>query len=470
MKKIILFLILAASLGFLLFISYKTPERYTPDLDGFLKLIREDPLFYSSFFATANFEKAIGTLEGTEDQFRETILANLETKEGPEKDRYLSILEENRLFPYQFLENLILIDRETKAFWENPSVERGESLLLLYDAAADSYIEEISSKIEVLEKIEEYKTVEPYFFFVDSISSLGIIKNDFLIIKENGYKLKAEVEKRRSCLTGKEICPLPPGTKNSEEFINLLKESNNFEQEEERTDFIKELLPYRSFEMKGPYKINSSCWQSQGSEHWLYLLYMERDNELLVIPKLVNQNYYAKGFEGELDGIDSPVFYALSEASVYECTDLTFYPQLLTLDFLKEKIGEGAASEEDLRENPDYKLLAENQFGLMAPAINTISAHLNIFRLRLLATEDPSAPEFLFSIRTAYSMLYFPFAESIWRLDKDLQYFVPENEKPVGGNSKFITLDELEESGYTKEEIKEFHKKNWEFIDSLLKD
>jgi hypothetical protein len=468
MKKIILFLILAASLGFLLFISGKTSERYTPDLDGFLKLTREDPLFYSSFFAATDFERAVRGLEETEDQFKETVLLNLEEKEGPEKDRYLSILKENRLFPYQFLENLILINQETKAFLENPSIEQGENLLLLYDTAADSYISEISSKIEVLQQVEEYKTVEPYFFFVDSISSLGVIKNDFLIIKENGYKLKAEIEKRRNCLMGKETCSLLLETEGVEEFIGLLKEIGNLE--EERTAFVKELLPYRSFEMKGPYKIKSSCWQSQGPEHWLYLLYMERGDRPLVIPKLVNQNYYAKGFEGELDDIGSPVFYALSEASVYECTDLTFYPQLLTMDFLKERMEKGLISEEDLMENPDYRLLVNNQFGVMAPAINTISAHLNIFRLRLLTTGDPSAPEFLFSIRTAYSMLYFPFAESIWRLDKELQYFVPEKEKPVGGNFRFVTLDELEELGYTKEEIKEFHKKNWEFIDSLLKD
>jgi len=459
---------LAASLGLLLFLSYKAPGRYTPDLDGFLKLTSEDPLFYSSFFAAADFEKAVRSLEETENQFREAILLNLKADEGPEKDYYLSILEENRLFPYQFLETLILINQETKAFLDNPSVEQGENLLLLYDAAADSYIREISSKIEVLQLVEEYKTVEPYFFFVDSVSSLGVIKNDFLTIKENGYRLKKEIEERRNCLAGKEICPLPSKTENSEEFVDLSKEDGNFK--EERTAFVKELLPYRSFEMKGPYKISSSCWQSQGPEHWLYLLYMERGEEPLVIPKLVNQNYYAKGFEGELDGIDSPVFYALSEASVYECTDLTFYPQLLVMNFLKEKMEKGLISEEDLMENPDYKLLIKNQFGVMAPAINTISAHLNIFRLRLLATGDPSAPEFLFSIRTAYSMLYFPFAESIWRLDKGLQYFVPEREKPIGGNLRFVTLDELEELGYTKEEIKEFHKKNWEFIDSLLKD
>jgi hypothetical protein len=467
MKKIILLLILAASLGLLL-VSYKTPERYTPDLDGFLKLTKEDPLFYSSFFAAADFERAVRSLEETEDQFKEAILLNLETKEGPEKDHYLSILEENRLFPYQFLETLILINQEAKTFLENPSVEQGENLLLLYDTAADSYIGEISSKIEVLQRVEEYKTVEPYFFFVDSVSSLGVIKNDFLVIKENGEKLKEEIAKRRGCLAGKEICPLPSKTENSEEFIDPLKEDGNFK--EERTAFVKELLPYRSFEMKGPYKISSSCWQSQGPEHWLYLLYMERGDEPLVIPKLVDQNYYAKGFEGELEDIDSPVFYALSEASVYECTDLTFYPQLLTMDFLKERMEKGLINDEDLMENPDYKLLINNQFGVMAPAINTISAHLNIFRLRLLATGDPSAPEFLFSIRTAYSMLYFPFAKSIWRIDEELQYFVPEKEEPIGGDFRFVTLDELEESGYTKEEIKEFHKKNWEFIDSLLKD
>ena len=110
----------------------------------------------------------------------------------------------------------------------------------------------------------------------------------------------------------------------------------------------------------------------------------------------------------------------------------------------------------------------ENQFGLIAPAINTVSSHLEILRLYLALDERVLPPGYFFSIRSAYSIFYFPFAKSIWRIDKQLQYFVSEEEKPLTAASNFITLDELEELGYSKTEIKNFHIDLREFIKALL--
>lgn len=488
MRKIVLLLILAVCLGLFVFINQKGREIFQkkepPDLGGFYKLTREDPLFYSPFFDGEEFKRAIKGLEESENQLKKVLIENSEAT-GYKKD-YIPILKENNLFPYQFLGNLILINQKTEEFFQNPSVEHGKDLLTLYDIAADSYIQDISSKIKILETIE-YTTNRPYFFILaDSVSSSEVIKNDFLTIKENGYKLKEEIAKRRNCLLGKEDCEPLLKTKDNASFMDLM-EGGEFNLEGEKIDFIKSMIESilanssdsldQEKELRGPYKIKSFCWQNPDFEHWMYLLYYKQGDKTLVLPKLANQNYYFKTPSKS----PSKVYEALfekglkftfqAEATTYGCTDLTFYPQLLTLDFLKKQIEKGLIAKEDLEENLDYKLLIENQFGLMVPVINTISSHLEGPKLYQMVDKLPISPEFLFLTRTAYSIFYFPFAKSIWRVDKELKYFVPEEKKPLIGSinfAVFVTLDELEKLGYTKTEIKKFYVNIIEFRYSFL--
>ncbi len=482
MRKVILFSVLTISAGFLIFIIQNggqifQREKLEPNLGGFLKLTREDPLFYSPFFNPTEFEKAIEGLRESENQLKQAILANLEKTTGFEKDYYIPILKENNLFSYQFLKNLILINQKTEEFLKNPSIEGGKNLLELYDTTANSYIQDISSKIKVLEEIEAKKTVISHYFFVDSVTSFEVAKNDFLTIRENGYKLKEVIEKRESCLLGKEDCLALLKSKDNSSFINLI-ESGDFDLKGEKIDFIKNLLPYYSHQtlVRGPYKIKSFCWQNPNFEHWLYLIYVEQNGRTIFIPKLANRNYYRRIPPDAQTKIERMFlekgleFYIQPEAATYECMDITFYPKLLTLDFLKEKMETGEISKKDLEKNLDYKLLIENQFGLIVPAINTVSAHLGTLKSYQLIGEAVIAPEALFSIRTTYSIFYFPFAKSIWRVDKELQYFVPEEKRPLKGPSGFVTLDELIEMGYPKKEIEKFHIDIRKFLNPLLRE
>lgn len=445
------------------------------DLEGFYKLTLEDPLFYSSFFEAEEFERGIKELKESEDQLKKVIIENLEASSDKRKEEYTSIFKEGQLFPYQFLGNLSLINQATKDFLLNPSVKLGQELLELYDQAADSYLQDISSKIKIFETLESYRITQPYFFFVDSVSSFEVAKNDFLTLKENGDKLKGEITKRRNCLLGNEDCQALVKIKDNTSFIELM-EGGEFNLEGEKIDFIRNSPPpsFQIIEVGGPYKIKSFCWQNSDFEHWMHLIYHKEDGKTLVMPKLANQNYYLE-VRPELENpIDKALsekgikFYLQLEGATYECQDLTFYPQLLTLDFLKEQIEKGLITKEDLEKKLDYKLLIENQFGLIVPVMNTISYHLEVLKLAQMIIGWTVPPEFLFSTRTAYSIFYFPFAKSIWRIDEQLKYFVPEKEKPLRGGQKVVTLDELEKLGYTKEEIKKFHIDQREFFYSLL--
>ncbi len=493
MRKITLIflsILMIISLGSVVFIgrAWLLETRRT-NLNGFYELTRSDPLFYSPFFQTEDWTEAIAGLKNEEGQLKEAIIDNLMTSAGSEpargigKDEYIQFLRKNDIFPYQFLEDLILINQKTNEFLKSPSSELGQNLLELYDRAADAYLQNISAKIAILKKTTNNESTPPaFFFFVDSASSLEVKINDYQTIKENGDELKKETAKRKNCFLGKENCEALSMIKNDNSFVTLI-DSSDSPLNGGNIDFIKDtfLFEYSGHgntlkELKGPYKINSFCWQNPNFEQWLYLAFIERNGRTFVLPKLANQNYYQKTPAEPITNLDKALikngikFLTQLETTDYECPNLTFYPQLITLDFLKEKIKTGSINKGDLENNSDYKLLIENQFGLMAPAINTTSFVLKIWGLYERINKNTNL-NYLLGVRTDYSLFYLPFAKSIWRIDKELQYFVPKIKNPSSGSSRIITLDELEKLGYTKEDIKKIHAINInEFISSLLKE
>jgi hypothetical protein len=477
MKRTILLSLILAVFVLSLFLILNQERKAASGLDGFYNLTLRDPLFYSSFFNSEEFEGVIQKLEESEDQLKEVAIDNSETIAENERSSFIQTIKETNLFPRRFLESLPLINEKTREFLESPSSELAEELLDLYDSAADFYLQDISLLISVLEKEEVKK--EAYtgsgdprlIMFSDSFSSFDIVKNDFLSIKENGDKLKEEIAKRRDCLSGKEDCQSLLAKKDNTSFISLLKEKD-FNLQGEEIDFIRDMLPDsvpgKINEIKGPYKIKSSCWQTLGFEHWLYLIYAEQeDGRVLILPKLATQNYYRKvdfafgpsvGTQEQKTLLGEGLEFVFAmDTPTYQCMDVSFYPQLLVIDFIKERIKKGEIASEDLEEKLDYKLLMENQFGLMAPVIDVVSQNLDILRKHREINGSAPSLAYLFTVRTAYSIFYFPFADSIWRINKELQYFLPEEKKPDQTRRAFFTMDALEELGYGLEEIRNFH-------------
>jgi len=475
MKKIIFFLIIALGIGLFFFLKH---DQKAAGLQDFYKLTSEDPLFYSPFFDSNGWEKSIARLKKAEDDLKKVYIENY-SKVAPDaggikKNDYVSIPETNDLFPYQFLKDLILINQKTNKFLETPSAKLARELLELYDNAADSYLQNISSKIKILDDDKSArKTTKPtYFLFIDSGSNSNVVESDFLTIKENGNKLKEEIEKRKKCLSGQSSCPrtLPDDNNRINDFVDSL--NAKFDLKGEKIDFIKNTLllsskPYLKpgKEISGPYKIKSSCWQGLDSEHWMYLAYLsDEKNDTVVLPKLATQNYYWKNNApaGTIEnGLASAlrkkgfIFYSQYEAAPYECTNLTFYPQLLTLDFIKEKIKGGEITLDKAIESRNYKLLIENQFGIISPMISLNSNVLEIHSILYSITNSAFIPSYIFSKESAYSIFFFPFAKSIWRIDKKLQYFSSQEEQPLT-LPKAVVLDELLRLGYTLTQIEKF--------------
>jgi hypothetical protein len=383
-------------------------------------------------------------------------------------------LQKNDLFPYQFLKDLILINQKTNKFLKNPSQNLGKELLSLYDSAADKYIRSVEEKIQILKnsKYLQNPNAPVYYFFIDSFTDSNVIKNDFQIIKENGLRLKEEIAQRKKCLSGWKSCQ---ESLLSDKRIDIYVDSLNskFDLRGKNVDFPKNMyIQYQTQLLKPtetmgpPYKVISSCWQGPSREHWMYFFLVKfKNGKSRYIAKLADQVYFYKfptSSENKLykTFVNAGFIFALAlETYPYECPDLTFYPQLITLNFLKEHVKSNKITKENLEKELNYRLLMENQFGLITPLIDNISDTTKFLRDNLLFMNNGLGPDQLIATRSVYSIFYFPFARSIWRTDKKLQYFVPKEKVPEmlftfrQNMATTVTIDDLREMGYNEDEM-----------------
>lgn len=468
MKKIaILLLIIISVAGFFLF-TY--PQR--KGLDNFYKLTKEDPLFYSSFFDEKAWKESTKRLQESENELKKAY-AEIFQKGAPnatedERKNYIPTLYKYDIYPHQLLNDLVSINKKTNEFLENPSQKLGKELLSLYDNAADAYIQNIDGKIKIMKDTKSSKkTIWPvYYFFIGSVSDSDVVLNDFQTIKENGLELKKEIEQRKKCLSGLGSCPptLPEDNNKVNDFVNSFNAKFN-----PKNDNIGSVRDYKgtflsvytksTASIKGPYMINSRCWKSADFNHWMYIFNFRAENgKILFLPKMATENYFydrgiAPSFETEITHSN---IHFQPEAVTYECLDSTFHPQLAVLDFLKNESKTEKINKEDLMKNHNYQLLVDNQFGVIAPIISSISLQLDTFgHFTSLDNSGTVALNNLFSVRSAYSIFFFPFARSIWRIDKKPQYFLSQEKNTPKPHITILTQGEVEDLGYSKERIKD---------------
>jgi hypothetical protein len=452
---------------------------YSSGLAGFTVLTREDPLFYSGVFESGDFMQGLADLKASEEALMAVAIKNIEAGSDRE-DIYAPLLKNMELFPFDFLELLPQIQGQTDAFLKDSSEENADKLIALYDEAAQAYSASIDGKARALAQLKAHFSQDqlPVYFFTDSATDVDVAYEDFLVIQKNAEELKHEITQRKECLLGNINCKNLAKSADTSGILSAL--DAHFDGSGERDDFIRSTFPYpeQLEEAGGPYKISSQCWQSPDGTHWIYLLRYEKAPDLFrIVPKLATQNYYSKVPQNPSDPLNKELrrrgidYYSQLEASSYECTDLTFYPELLTLDFLKGRIAQGSTARAALASDPAYTSLMANQFGLLGPVFSTIAVNLDLLTASQQANgSSVISPQFLLTTRSAYSMMYFPFARSVWRIDKHLSYFLAQgSDLRAGAGAQAVTLDRLLALGYSFADIKKFHINQRDIINSLIK-
>ncbi len=438
-------------------------------LDAFTELTKNDPLLYSPFFDHAAFTSAVDNLEKSEQVLKKTALGNLATISAAYGPEYAQLIRNHPLFPTGFLKLLPSVSQATESFLVNPSARNARKLLARYDDASKAYEKNALSMKQAFDIIDA-RVPDDYplmYFFTDSATSLQIAQRDFDLIYKNSLALKQDIEERKGCLSGKTACPVVPQKTIDAQVIAQTQPTTTTIK---NTDFILNNLPLKTSDrtIAGPYTVSSSCWDSSDGNHDLYAIYSKKNGMTSVLPKLADQNYYRMVPKSAMDKIGKAVidkglsFYNQPEATTYECTDLTFYPKLLTLDYLN--------THQNLSPS-QQSLLWNNQFGLIAPALQSLADFTHLLETSQRASHDfVLSPQFLFITRSAYSLTYLPFADSVWRIDEDPQYLITrENYDRMNAPKAFQTLTQLKQAGFSDDAIKNAHINQRELIESLLK-
>lgn len=437
-------------------------------LDGFIELTKNDPLFYSPFFDATAFASAVENLEKSEQVLKKTALGNLATISAAYGPEYAQLIRNHPLFPTDFLKLLPSVSQATEEFLENPTARNARKLLARYDDASQAYEKNALSMKQAFDVIDA-RVPDDYplmYFFTDSATSLDIAKYDFDLIYKNSLTLKQDIEERRLCLSGEAPCPVV-----AQKTIDtqVIAQTQPVTKPTKNTDFIFKNLPLANADrtIAGPYTISSSCWDSSDGNHDLYAIYSKKNGVTSVLPKLADQNYYRMVPKNAMDKIGKAVidkglsFYNQPEATTYECTDLTFYPELLTLDYLN--------SNKDLSPSQQTHLW-NNQFGLLAPALQSLADFTNLLETSQRASHDfVLSPQFLFITRSAYSLTYLPFADSVWRIEENPKYLITrENYDRMNAPKAFQTLTQLKQAGFSDDAIMKAHINQRDLIESLL--
>lgn len=445
-------------------------------LNDFAALTREDPLFYSPFFDTNAFSVAVDSLEKSEESLKESALRNISLSKENYVDSYTKLIKETPLFPTDFLSLLPEISKETESFKAQPAPRKARHLLSLYEKAQNAYEKDAKAMTEAYADIDKHIPDDKpvYYFFTQSATSVQTAQEDFDLIYKNSMALKEEISRRHDCLYGKGSCETPSeGIKGAAEPEKIAALAKPVEATGNNMDLIRETLPFASStrEVSGPYSISSPCWGASSAQP-MYAVYSKNENgQKMILPKLAQESYYRLVSPKATDAISKKLqemnlqFYGQAEGTTYECSDLSFYPEILALDFIRKQ-SEAASTTGD-----EYSQLWQNKFGLLAPALQSLAAFTDILEASQRISDDfVLSPQFLFTTRSAYSITYLPFAQSAWRLDEKPKLLLSQEEYiKLGAPKQFKTLTELKNEGVPEETLKKSQINQKDFINSLAK-
>lgn len=454
------------------------PYRPAPGLAEFTQLTQNDPLFYSPFLDGEAFASAVRNLESSERALKKTALEKLGTRTEPYAASYKELIANHSLFPTDFLGQLPSLAQATEEFMARPTARKARRLLERYEQAQDAYEANAASMVQAFDAIDAHvpDNYPLYYLFTDSAISLPVAKHDFGLIYKNSIALGTEIEARHACLSGKGPCT---------ERTSPVLDSSTISRIEPVTpagpnaELIRETLPFKDGErtVVGPYSVPSSCWGGSRTQQPMYGIYSKRSGTTSFLPKLADQNYYRMVPSNATDAIGKAIiakglsFYNQPEATTYECSDLTFYPEILALDFMNTYIESGRATPKTIVSSPDIAQLWQSKFGLLAPALQSLADYTDLLETSQRAGDDyVLSPQFLFMTRSAYSLTYLPFAHSVWRIDENPRYMITRQEyERLGAPQPFKTLTELQKSGFSEAAIRASHINQRELIDSLVK-
>lgn len=424
------------------------------------RLTLSDPLFYTPQLDTDELRTVLSSLTQAEANTRKMIFAIAENNTGLDVDesRALKQASEEHILPLSFLKTLPDTIDATNAFFEKTTFinalkmnQRVSASAKMYEKDAKSFNRSVDDAITALGN---------RVFTLESIGSVvrpDVTLEDSEKIVQNSNTLLAESRKRSLCLLGWK-CPKP--TTYQPQYVPPPPS-----QSPDKTSSLTS-NQHEDFDASGPYMIQSSCFEKKYNA--MYLL----SNQIYTIPKLVDESYYTdykkilerapsstNALPYTQDGIP---YHAIPEGVSYRCTDLSYWGDITTIDYLQKEYEINVLSSsydlytlsKDTNKSQDYTtiLIAQNRLVMLPQLLKNINYSLSVFNTFDAYTSNIS-PIYLTMMRSAYSLTFGTFSRSIWRIDERPQY-VSQANTPLP--EVFTTHTDLKEK-FTDQEIRKFH-------------
>jgi len=451
-------------------------------LKNFKEITAEDPLFASPEINAEEMDSSITYLEKKQSDLMKAMNVN------------------EQFTPTPFMRAMVEVKKSDDIFKQNPTRQNAINLIGSYKSASHDYGQGVQ---QILDKVNQYfpteGKVQP-FIYVTSATTNKVVGDDLRLMLENKLALDKEIQKRERRLDGWEWYISP--NKNPIPSIATKNDPALSPEEAFRS------LPGATVS-PGVYQVSTSCYTNDGTEtpfYYLLLPSLPSNDRPIFSPKEASTYYYEKFNSSDRSGqkylSQGIEWHGLHEGTTYRCNNLEYQPQIIMMDsFLAryqvkpifnngtdDKIQDAMAQEKRVLTSETHSLsefesLSDYYYyfyrqerdknSVRAQAllerylfIRNKQADFNLIlntdfyfdnishRIEKGAVSDPKLyAAYLYTMRSNYSVAFFNFSDSVWRLSEKPKYTTSgyENDRA----EKYQTYNELLKS-YNADQIKRF--------------
>ncbi|GEM_PF-4445098 len=437
-------IILLTTAGFLILINYLTANFDTSSFPPVSKtnlvklqvLTKEDPLFYDENSDVLLFAESAQALKDIDQK----IVSSDNTYRQSQAGQYQNVFPAGwTIWPDDFLLTLSSIHEATALFLEQPTGQNAQRLFYWYDKATAEYKRSIELNIDALEKILAIspERQQTKIVFLASATTPQIVLNDFLLIRKNAEELEKEINQRKNCL-------------NKEGCLSMQKKSG--ENNDNRENIIKiafnpladDILGIDRTSQKifGPYWANTNCFGLKQGDKYSYPFYIiekasKKKGKAISSVIFTNTKYYRdyrRIAKNPLTQLLLKYKISLRPHSVlndYFCTDLGYLSQIYS-----QYLGKGG-----------------NKLNTLPYLITRTLAYSNSLLYHLNYSKKPYDPLYLLINRSAYSLYFGTFSQSIWRLEQTPLFLIDGDFSKFVPKEGYVQYEDLLTEGITKEQI-----------------
>ena len=439
----------------------------------FYDVTKNDPLLYSPHINVSGWKEVLPLLQKKRGEFFAALRAYPSSSISEQKIIKKIIAGPSSIYPFEFLEAFLAAVEAQERFLEYPSLELALKLIDTQQLAAEEYATNAKGFARIT--ADATKTLPSgVYLTLGSAITTKLVSEDAALIAENARRLRLEIEERYRCLKFGSCGASRP------RIHSVLAMSDDPVASSPYKIPIDIITPPRTTETLGPYAITTSCFgkSADGSpRRWpMYLFVSINDGIRTALPMLANENYYwdtrRSDYPSDVEKVALGVTYNDQAATnLYMCNNNDYYPNILTLVFLQNLIKkEGAVvpAEERLLYDPvpsdalfselltqyegadntitaERALVVENKLVGYELMLGKLAELFNSYSAITVINEYPFPVATILGLRSSYSLLYLPFARSVWRLPDQPRFFLEEQ---YTNADRYFTWDEVREQGF----------------------